>query len=588
MHPRPQLTRQRWTDLCGRWEFAFDDGDRGLDGGWADSATPFDRTITVPFPPESVASGVGDAGSHPVVWYRRGFTVGETERDDRMLLHFGAVDYRAHVWLNGRLVATHEGGHTPFTADITAALRPGEAEQVLVVRAADDPSDVAQPRGKQYWRDEPESIWYHRTTGIWQPVWLEPVPARHIAAARWSTRPSEALVELDAEVDGATTGTAMRVRLLLGDQLLAEHTQRLHGSRTRLRIELPAARNAQDATRLLWAPEHPILVDAELALLVDGEPVDTARSYLGLREVGVGDGRFLLNGRPYFLRMVLEQGFWPDSHLAAPDGDALRREVELIKSLGFNGVRIHQKVEDPRFLYHCDRLGLLVWDEMPSAYEFSPVAAQRLVREWSAVVRRDAGHPCVAAWVPFNESWGVDRLATDAAQRHLVEALYHLTRALDPGRPVIANDGWEHVTGDIIGVHDYAQRAAVLGARYGDRDALAATLAQGRPAGRRVLLDGADSGVPVMVTEYGGLSYHPEPDGSWHGYGTAGDAGELLQRYTELTTALLASPYLAGFCYTQLTDTMQETNGLLTAGRVPKIDPAAVYEATAAPNAAGL
>ncbi|HEY8372156.1 MAG TPA: sugar-binding domain-containing protein [Pseudonocardiaceae bacterium] len=586
IHPRPQLVRERWHDLCGTWQFAFDDDDRGLDEGWASRPDPFDRAITVPYPPESKASGIGDPTFHPVVWYRRTFHVADEDRAGRVLLHFGAVDHRARVWVNGHLVATHEGGHTPFSADITPALHPGDAEQVIVVRAEDRPRDLTQPRGKQYWKPDPEIIWYHRTTGIWQPVWLEPVPTTRLAALRWTPSVTRGSLGLHATLTGPDADrAALRVRVRHGDELLADDTYRVRD--TEVEREIVLVRAGEDQYRHLWWPEHPVLLDVELTVLVDGTEVDRVTSYAGLREVGWADGRFLLNGRPYYLRMVLEQGYWPESHLAAPGPEALRREVELIKELGFNGVRIHQKVEDPRFLYWCDRLGLLVWDEMPSAYEFSPTTVERLVREWTEVVRRDVSHPCVVAWVPLNESWGVPGIANDTAQQHCAAMLYHLTRTLDPTRPVISNDGWEHVRSDIWTVHDYTPSGATVRARYGTPEAVRHALREGRPGGRRVHLgDPVYKGQPVVLSEYGGLSYAPHRGERWFGYATVGSAEEFLQRYTELTTAILDCPDIAGFCYTQLTDTEQETNGLLTADRKPKLDPAAVRRVNTRPAAA--
>src|SRR5690606_8518283 len=239
--------------------------------------------------------------------------------------------------------------------------------------------------------------------------------------------------------------------------------------------------------RLLWSPEQPNLIDAELELVDDdGGVIDSVRSYFGLRSVGVQAGRFLLNGQSYFLRLALEQGYWPQSHLAAPSAEALRREAELVKELGFNGVRVHQKVEDPRFLAWCDRLGLLVWDEMPSAYEFAPLAVSRLTREWLDVVRRDRSHPCVVTWVPFNESWGIWHIAEVAEQQHYATALYHLTKALDGSRPVISNDGWEHTESDIWGVHDYAGRGDSIRERYDGPEQVARVLRDQRPARRQV------------------------------------------------------------------------------------------------------
>ena len=573
-YPRPQLARRHWTDLCGRWELAFDDADEGRRLGWEDgTAGPFGQAIEVPYPPESPLSGIRDRGIHKVVWYRRRLAVPSLARGDRLLLHFGAVDYAAEVWVNGLLAGRHEGGHTPFSFDITeAAAAAGPA--VLVVRAQDDPADAHQPRGKQDWRATPHGIWYHRTTGIWQPVWLEVVPGCHVTALSWQADATTGQVSADVALSrDPSPGSTLRIRLALGSEVLADQCAAVHGRHLRMHLSVPAAENAWDWDRLQWSPDSPTLIGADLELADPAWPAtDRVSSYLGLRGVDVADRHFLLNGRPYFLRLALEQGYWPGSHLAAPGPVALREEVELAKSLGLNGVRVHQKAEDPRFLYWADRLGLMVWAEMPSPAGFSARATRRLAAEWQEVIERDRSHPCVVAWVPFNESWGVPAMSGHPAQRHLVAALYHLTRSLDPTRPVISNDGWEHVDSDIWTVHDYAPSGRSLTERYGSREAIAATLAGRWPGPHRVVLDGAaDRGQAVVLSEFGGLTYAPRTGDVWLGYATAQTTGELERRLGELVGAVCASDALAGFCYTQLTDTEQERNGLTYADRTPKL-----------------
>ncbi|MCC6314254.1 MAG: glycoside hydrolase family 2 [Thermomicrobiales bacterium] len=587
-YPRPQFVRERWIDLNGPWGFACDDADIGLAAGWPERADVFDRAIIVPFPPESAASGIGERGFHPVVWYRRVVRLAPDDRREALLLHFGAVDYRAQVWVNGRLVARHEGGQTPFFADIASCLLPGDAEQVIVVRAEDRPGDLTQPRGKQDWQPEPHSIWYHRTTGIWQPVWLEPVPTLRLTDARWTPDLDRATLDLAVRLNRPPERPArLRVRLTLHDRPLADLTGAVDGDEIRFGIPLDAGDLTMHSDRTLWSPRHPNLVDAELTLLADDAIVDRVQSYAGLRSAGVANGRFTLNGRPYYPRLVLAQNYWPQSHLAAPNPAALRREVELAKSLGFNGVRIHQKVEDPRFLYWCDRLGMLVWGEMANAYVFSAEAVERLTREWLDVLRRDYSHPCIVTWVPLNESWGAPALPSDPRQRHYVRALHHLTHALDPTRPVIGNDGWEHLASDIWGIHDYAPDGADLRARYGSTEALEHTLRRDQPIFRSIALPGVSyAGEPVMLTEFGGIGYAPVGGERWYGYGTVTTAEAFLAKYRELTDAVLDSPAIAGFCYTQLTDTEQETNGLLTADRIPKLDPAALRAINQRPAAA--
>ncbi len=577
LHPRPQLRRDRWIDLCGAWGFAFDDEDIGLAERWFDQAEPFSREIMVPFPPESERSGVHDTGFHPVVWYRREIQIGDADRRDRLMLHFGAVDYKASVWVNGRLAVEHIGGQTPFSADIAPLLVPGDV-QAIVVRAEDEPRDLQQPRGKQYWEEQPGYIWYHRTTGIWQPVWLEPLPQVAVSELRWTPDVDRFGVGVIVRLD-RTPQQDWRVRVRLsGDRptrVLADDTCLVSGKELRRDILLDINDAAVRRRRtLLWAPEHPNLIEAVIEV-IDGQGaiVDRVESYFGLRRIEARDGRFIINGIPVFLRLVLAQNYWPDSLLAAPDSEALRREVELAQSLGFNGIRIHQKIEDPRFLYWCDRLGMLVWSEAANAYVYSDRAAEMLTREWLEAVRRDYNHPSIITWVPLNESWGVPDLDRSAQQRHFVQALYHLTRALDPTRPVIGNDGWQHAVGDVFGVHDYAPTGDMLRERYADRATIARTFREVRPHHHPLLGEGiAIDDEPIVISEFGGLGFVPQGTEDWFGYGQFADADALLARYEELVDALLASTALAGFCYTQLTDTAQETNGLLTVNREPKFD----------------
>ena len=572
LHPTPQFARHPWIDLCGPWGFAHDDANAGLDAGWPARADIFDRTITVPFPPESAASGIHDPGYHPVVWYRRTFTAERGDGRRRWLLHFGAVDYAAQVWVNGQLVASHEGGHTPFSADITPALQPG-SEQVVVVRAEDQPLDMGQPRGKQDWIPGTHVIWYYRTTGIWQPVWLEEVGATHIAGIRWTPDLARRTFDLAVQLNRAPERPlTLRIRLSLRDEVVVDDTCLLRTRDFGRAVDIPFNEVAQAPHDFLWAPEHPNLFDAVITLADGDEVLDEVISYAGLRSARVGGGRFLLNERPYYLRSVLEQGYWPESHLVAPSPQALRREVELIKELGFNSVRIHQKVEDPRFLYWCDRLGLTVWGEMANSYIFTWESAERLTREWMEVLKRDVSHPCIVTWVPINESWGVPTLAADVRQREFLKALYSLTKTFDPTRPVVDNDGWEHMMTDIVSIHDYARRGQTLLERYGTEAALRTVIESGRPLHHPPMLkDGqAAADAPAMLTEFGGISYAPKAGEPWYGYGTVASTEEYIERLDELVAAVMACPGFAGFCYTQFTDTEQETNGLLTEKREPK------------------
>lgn len=598
------MCREQWASLDGIWQFAHDDDDTGLTDRWFDpgTTTPYAREIEVPFPPESPASGIGDRGLHPVVWYRRtvdhsALVGAEGAGSGRVLIHFGAVDYRARVWFDGRLVATHVGGQTPFTADVTDVL-DDLPEHVLVVRAEDDPHDLHQPRGKQDWREKPHSIWYERTTGIWQTVWSEVVPSQHILDVAWSSDVPAGLVRGEITLAQAPVRPLeVHLTLRLDDEVLAEQSCLVRDRITVVDLAVPALRNGQDRARLLWTPEHPVLVDAAVMLrdkLTEreaGDPVDAVDSYLGLRTASVGGGAFRLNGQPYYMRSVLNQGYRPETQLASRGSTELRDEVELIKALGFNAVRVHQKAEDPRFLFWADRLGLLVWGETAAAYEFSSTAVALLMTEWLELVRRDRSHPSIVVWVPVNESWGVQDIATDPAQQALTRSLADVTRALDPTRPVLSNEGWEHTASDILGLHDYTTDASVLRARYLDRQAAVdAALAGHGPQGRRPILAESQAqaflagDAPLMITEFGGISMSQDEE-SW-GYEQVGSLEEYAASLAGLFDALRASSEVVGFCYTQFMDTGQETNGLVFADGKPKLPVESIAEIVTGTRAA--
>ncbi len=580
-HPRPLVRRPAWRTLDGPWAF------RRGDDTEASPPRHHPDTITVPFAPESRASGIGDLGYHPVLWYRRRLDVPAAWIGRRLLLHLAGVEGSLTVWLDGLRVASLAQAFAPTTLDLTDLLGPGGA--LLDLRIERDPLDLGAVRGKQDWQPEAHSIWYPRSSGLTRTVWWEAVPAQHVRAIEATADLAAFALDVHVDLDGLPNGTPvdagwrLAVSLHAHDQVLADERWSVAGPSVRRRVQLedPGIDDARE--RLLWSPEHPNLIDLKVRLERDGEVIDEVASYTAFRTVGVDADAFLLNGRPYRLRLVLDQGYWPESHRTAPAPDALRRDVELTKALGFNGVRKHQTLEDPRYYAWADRLGLLVWSELPSAYRFSATTVAALSERWSRQIERDRGYPCVVAWVAFNESWGVPDLLERADQRHAVRALYHLAKALDPSRPVIGNDGWEAVVGDLWTVHDYAADPALLAARYGTRADLARTLDDVRPARRRIRLPQDLEGVashasrPVVLSEFGGVRASAG-EGGW-GYAEVEGEGAFLERYTALVAAITPSA-LAGFCYTQLTDTFQEQNGLLTMDRRPKADLVALARAT--------
>ncbi len=566
-YPRPQFVRDQWLNLNGEWEFEFDDSRVGDKECWYSSERAFARNITVPFCFESKLSGIGETDFHDVVWYRKKLELPQVYAGKQLILHFGAVDYASVVWVNGHKVAEHIGGHTPFAADITSAVRLGQ-DNVIVVKAEDHGKDYEMPRGKQFWERQSRSIFYTRTTGIWQTVWLEAVHSTRLERIKLTPDIDRKEIAIDAFFIGlheASGKVELRALISFEGEAVAEETITVRRDRERRSIYLQDFYD-HDMGRL-WSPRKPCLYDLELVLLEDGQEIDRVRSYFGMRKISIEYGKVCLNNRPFFMKLVLDQGYFPEGILTAPSDEHLRRDVELTKAMGFNGARKHQKVEDPRWLYWCDRLGLLVWGEMANACDYSEKYVKRITSEWQEAVERDYNHPSVVAWVPINESWGVPNIAADQAQQHHALAMYYLTKSLDPTRPVISNDGWEHMTSDICTIHDYEWREAVLEERY----STAQKAVTADPARRRMHVGGTEyRGEPIQVSEFGGISFKKS---DWEGWGYSGADSEedFIRRLTAVIRPLLRSPVVQGFCYTQLTDVEQEINGLLTYDRQPKV-----------------
>ncbi|MFS4461014.1 glycoside hydrolase family 2 protein [Bdellovibrio sp. HCB2-146] len=578
-YPRKNIRREQWMTLNGTWQFTFDDDEEFSHPSQVKS---WDRTIQVPFSPESPASGINDPGFHNRCWYRREFHVQKS--DKRILLHFGAVDYTAHVWLNSTFLGFHQGGHTPFSFDITDVLNT-DGTQELVVCADDDPLDLAKPRGKQDWQKNPHSIWYPRTTGIWQTVWWEEVAPTYIEKVRLVPQVERWEVGCEVFVGGACSkGMRLRVQLKCEGRLLADDSYEVMHKEVHRRIALSDPGIDDSRNELLWSPEKPTLIEVRLELILGDTVIDRIESYTALRSVAFSGDRFLLNGRPYYLRMLLDQGYWPETYLTPPSSQALRYDVELIKAAGFNGVRKHQKIEDPDFLYWADVLGLVVWEEMPSAYRFTHESVERIIQEWIEVIDRDMNHPCIVMWVPFNESWGVPDLAEKESHQHCVQALYHTTKTLDPTRPCIGNDGWESTATDLLGIHDYDDQPERLLRKYNSQTNVADMLSRYRPGGRVLTVEGyPHGGLPIMITEFGGISFvSPSEGGVTWGYSSAQSSRDFRKRYEKLLEAVHRIEIFCGFCYTQFTDTFQEANGLFRADRTPKFSIRAMARATRA------
>ena len=571
-YPRPQFVRSIWFNLNGEWEFAFDDADEGLSLGWYDGRT-LPLRIKVPFAYQTKLSGINDKTIHEVVWYARSFELPDEFSKRDLLLNFGAVDYASTIWVNGHEVGHNRGGHVPFQFDIAPYLKKGENRLTLRIEDRQDPQ---QPRGKQSFTGLPEGIDYYCTTGIWQTVWLEPVPPMRIEELRINTDAERNLLNVIVFLHAPSAAWRVEVEVLEEGKRIAIGEDQTAVATGRISITIPYAK--------LWSPESPHLYDLQVRLYEGDNLLDEVGSYFGLRGIELRDGRFLLNGKPTYMKMVLDQGYWPDGYLTAPSDEALQTDIGWIKMFGFNGVRKHQKIEDPRWLYWCDKLGLFVWEEMPNGREWSPKAEDLLSAEWQDAVRRDFNHPCIVTWVPVNESMGFPGLSQEhAGQYAFIERMVRVTRRLDSSRPVVDNDGWEHTDiTDICAIHDYTPSAEKILSRY--KEMLA-----GGPLPPKVWVDkplfargSRYRGQPIVLSEVGGfLTIPPEippekRDLLYRFYDSFKTPEELLEKYRDLMKGISSLEFLAGFCYTQLTDIEQEINGLLTYDRKPKADPEAI------------
>ena len=554
-YPRPQFERASWVNLNGYWDFLQDPGISGKDRGLPEGEK-FDQQILIPFAPESKLSGIENKDFMPCVWYSCRFLVSKGWTQKRVILHFGAVDYESTVWLNGIEIGTHQGGYTPFSLEITGHLKEGD--NILVVQAIDDTRSTLQPSGKQSSQYDSYGCFYTRTTGIWQTVWMESVPNTYLETVKYYPDITNGRIGIIATINGKDD--------IQNTEL--EATVTFQGKKvgyTKISASALSVLNIELSEKHLWEPGSPNLYDIEYRLTNPNQSIDIVRSYFGLREITIKDKTILINHKPVFQRLVLDQGYYPDGVYTAPSDAALKKDIELSMAMGFNGARLHQKVFEPRFLYWADKLGYLVWGEYGDwGLDFNhPRLLETYIPEWNEAIQRDFNHPAIIGWCPFNET-------PRHQNQELIRKICYLTKLIDPSRPVIDTSGYHHVKTDIYDSHDYEQNPDIFAKRYKEfaKDDKAAF--ENDPGWQL-----AYQGQPYMVSEYGGIWWNPgqQDKKSW-GYGNRPKTEkEFLERYNKLTSTLLNCPKIAGFCYTQLYDVEQEVNGLYTYNRKPKFDP---------------
>lgn len=561
-YPRPQFVRGNYELLDGEWDFAFDEEDAGERERWQ-RGHDYPLRIRVPYSYHTPKSGIGREDACAVVWYERHFSCSR-RAGERVLLHFDGCDYTAKVWINGMFLGMHEGAYTRFTFDITALLR---RENRLSVRC-EDRADPAQPRGKQRWTPRSISCFYTETTGIWKSVWLERVPSSYIARVSQEIETEHDGIRYCYEIAHPQPGQQLRVEASVEGRLVAAATADVTDRYGEIALRLVNKNKILPVK--YWSPGAPNLIDVTYTLTEKGKVTDAVGSYSALVRYDTAGRTLRLNFQTnFYLKMVLDQGYYAQGGLTGT-AQEMEEDVRLIKAMGFNGVRMHEKIEDERFAYYCDAYGLVLWCEMPSMYDYRRESAARFAVQWTDVLMQYRSFPCIMAFVPFNESWGIAHVSFSEAEQRFVHGVYELTKALCPDRLVISNDGWEHTESDLLTTHNYCASGREIRESYAD---LPAFLSGGRVRNTRIpFAKGyADCGRPFMISECVGICFARDvSDGGW-GYGkSAEDEEAFLARMGDILQGICSLEDCCGYCVTQFCDVMQEKNGLLTQERVPK------------------
>lgn len=566
-YPRPQLVRNNWICLDGEWGFAFDDENIGEKEEYFNKF-PKDKKILVPFTYETVLSGINDEKVHEIVWYSKNINLNKDCK--RKLIHFEGSDFITKLWVNGKFIGKSIGGYHRFSFDITEFIVDGSNNITVKV---EDSLSKSQPRGKQRYIHENFKCWYVQTTGIWKTVWIETVPTDYITYIKNTPLYDEAKLELELN----TNISLEKVNEYEVETLIKFDGVVINNQKNKLddNIYKYSMNISKDDSKIKeWSPDNPNLYDIEYRLYRNNVLIDEVSSYFGIRKISIEGNKIFLNNQELYLRMILDQGYWKESHLTPPREDSLLKDLEIVKKFGYNGIRKHQKIEDERFLYYCDKLGMLVWSEMANCYDFNNKSIEHFTNEWIEVVKQNYNHPSIITWVPINESWGIKEVVSNINEQNFANSLYYLTKAMDNTRPVISNDGWEHTISDIITIHDYKQDPSLLFSEYNDQEKAILNNLKPYNTIHKLFSSGyCYNGQPVVMSEYGGISLNSE--GWFYGKHVANE-DEFLERFEGITKAIKQTDYICGFCYTQLTDVQQEINGLVNENRNDKFSEKAI------------
>jgi beta-galactosidase/beta-glucuronidase len=588
-YPRPEAKRENWITLNGEWDFEFDPLHQGLKNGFA-SKPVLSKKIQVPFVYQSKLSGIDSQEFIDTVWYSRKVNIPEKYWKNNIILNFGAVDYECTVYINGNYCGFHRGGVTPFYFDITTFLSDDKnEEQLIVVHVFDPPFDKEVSKGKQATEERFHGCDYQTSTGIWQPVWLEFVNEVYLDRSDYFIRadPNTGIVQVQMQIKGNNArAPVLEAQVFDGDTPISEigfnMGNWLNKFQDPQQIELTVDKSKIE----LWSPSNPKLYTVKFNA-IDGDSdeddvvLDQMIGTFGFRTFEVKGDQIYLNGEKIYLKQPLYQGYWPKGLWTPPSDEAMKRDIELTLEMGYNSLRLHQKVEDPRLLYWADKLGVLIWGEFANARSGSARTKDNFTREWSEAVRRDRSHPSIIVWVPINESWGTGDL-TQKSNQEWLKSLYYLTKTMDPTRPVVDNDGWEHVKTDICTIHDYSL-ADVYEKTYPEqKPADMVEFIDKLPRGKPVYAPGCKhTDVPITISEWGGWGLNiDDPNAKPDKFTCWGYQGILYKSFDEILNMYEATikclvkrkDWIVGHCYTEFNDQYQEMNGMLTFDRRPKGD----------------